>query len=329
MNKSFKLLFMIGVILAILTVPGFASNWVAMEEKAGAVHQIDMETLQFSGEDADKQVEVWMKSLPKDGTGSYYIAHYLVKENGLTFILKDRTFYSVNGVVLNSFQNNTDKWNPTTPSTPIGSVAIRLFAEYHKNPEAFNPKQLTNSFDGQRALSAEIKIKETAEPLVEPNEVKKALDEEQIKKGRNADGADSFYVRDRRGPALFSGISHFVTTDFYLTIGANANRTATLQFSTEDTRAGVHKEKGKLTIQIDGKDWVLASPLYSDTFGSSSAKYMYSYKLPDTLIQAIAVTKNPVTIKWMHSYNNSWEDRERTIPDKTLRAIQLMYLGCK
>lgn len=329
MDKLFKVFFIVSLLLVTVPASGFAATWMVMAERPEAVHQIDTETVQFSGEDADKQVEVWMQSLQKDGTGSYYVAHYLVKENGLTFILKDRAFYSVSGIVLNSFQNNTDKWSATTPSTPIGSIATRLFTEYHKNPAAFNPKLLTNSLDGQDTLSAENKITEATEPVVEPNEVKKALDEEQIKKGRNTGGVNSFYVRDKRGPALFSGISHYVTTDFYLTIDANAKRTATLQFLIEDTRAGVHRETGTVTIQLDGKDWGLASPLHSYSVGSNSAKYMHTYKLPDALIRAIVATKSPVTIKWLYNYNYSWEDHERTIPDKTLSAIQLMYLGCK
>ncbi|XFO65258.1 hypothetical protein SPSIL_013670 [Sporomusa silvacetica DSM 10669] len=139
----------------------------------------------------------------------------------------------------------------------------------------------------------------------------------------------NFFVRDRRGPALFSGITHYVTADFCLSIDAKSKRTETLKFSTEDTRAGFHKQDGVLTIQIDGKDWVLSSPLSSNVYGHTSANYMFTFKLPNSLIQALAVMKNTVILKWKHDYNNSWEERERIIPDKTLRAIQLMYIGCK
>jgi hypothetical protein len=294
------------------------------------VYQVDAETVNFSGEDTDKQLEVWMKSLQKDGAGTYNVAHYLVKEKGLMFILKERTISSANGATLSSFQNTTDKWNATTPNTPIGSIATRLFTEYHKNPEAFNLKSLANPLvEGKGLISTETKMKETAETVVDLKEVQKALDDEQIKV-ENADGVKRFYVRDRRGPALFSGITHYVTADFYLSIYGitNTKRTATLQFTTEDTRAGTHKEKGPITIQVEGKDWVL-SPLQSDSGGRNSVMYIYTYKLPDALIQSIVGTKKPVIMKWMHFYNNSWENKERIIPDKTLRAIQLMYLGCK
>lgn len=327
MCRLLKLFCIVSVILVSVTTSGFASNWLVMEENSTTVYQVDAETVNFSGEDTDKQLEVWMKSIQKDGAGTYSAAHYLVKEKGLMFILKERTISSANGVVLSSFQNTTDKWNATTPNTPIGSIAIRLFTEYHKNPEIFTLKSLTNNLVGDGPLSAETKMKEAAETVVDLKEVKKALDDEQIKM-EDADGVKRFYVRDRRGPALFSGITHYVTADFYLSIYGSTKRTATLQFTTEDTRAGTHKEKGLITIQVDGKDWVL-SPLQSDSGGRNSVMYIYTYKLPDVLIQSIVETKKPVIIKWMHFYNNSWENKERIIPDKTLRAIQLMYLGCK
>lgn len=327
MYRLLKLFCIVSVIFVSVTTSGFASNWLVMEENSTTVYQIDAETVVFSGENTDKQLEVWMKSIQKDGTGTYNVAHYLVKEKGLTFILKERTISSANGAILSSFQNTTDKWNATTPNTPIGSIAIRLFTEYHKNPETFTLQSLTNNLEGDGPLSSETKMKEATEPAVDLKEVKKALDDEQIKI-ENADGVKRFYVRDRRGPAAFSGITHYVTADFYLSIYGNAKRAATLQFTTEDTRAGTHKEKGPITIQVDGKDWVL-SPSQSDSGGRNSVMYIYTFKLPDALIQSIAGTKKPVTIKWMHFYNNSWENKERIIPDKTLRAIQLMYLGCK
>ncbi|MDF2949029.1 MAG: hypothetical protein K0R07_1056 [Sedimentibacter sp.] len=326
MNRLLKLFCIVSVILVSVTTSGFASNWLVMEENSTSVYQVDAETVNFSGEDTDKQLEVWMKSLQKDGAGTYNVAHYLVKEKGLMFILKERTISSANGAILSSFQNTTDKWNATTPNTPIGSIASRLFAEYHKNPEAFTLQSLTNNLKGAGPFSTETKMKEATETAVDLKEVKKALDDELIKM-EDANGVKRFYVRDRRGPALFSGITHYVTADFCLSIYGNAKRAATLQFTTEDTRAGTHKEKGPITIQVDGKDWVL-SPSQSDSGGRNSVMYIYTYKLPDSLIQSIVGTKKPVTIKWMHFYNNSWENKERIIPDKTLRAIQLMYLGC-
>lgn len=326
MNKLIKLLFIISVILATAPVSCFAANWLVLEEKSDSVLQIDTDTVKFTGEDTDKQLEVWMKIIRKDEGGAYYVGHYLVKESGLTFILKDRTFYTPSGKAIDSFQNSTDKWSATTPITPIGSVATHLFSEYHKNPEAFNQKMPAS--EGQPGLSNNNKMTQENAPVVDPNEVKKALDDEQIKLGKTNGGAKNFYVRDRRGHTLFSGISHYVTADFCLAIDANSKRTAKLEFSTEDTRAGVHSEQGNLTIQIDEKEWILTAPVRMNG-GGTSVKYGYTYKLPDSLIQALAVTNNPVMLKWKHRYNNSLEDHERVIPDKTLRAIQLMYLGCK
>lgn len=334
MNRLFKVFFILSAIIVWVTASGFAfPNWVTTEEKPTAVYQFDTESVRFSGEDTDKQLEVWMKTLSKDGTGSYLLAHYLVKENGMQFILKDRTFYSANGVATSSFQNKSDKWNATTPDTPIGSIATRLFAEYRKNPESFNSKTLINNPEEQGALSAKNKEAslnmEVTEIAVDPNEVKKALDDEQIKKDTNDDGTRIFYVRDKRGPALFSGIFHYVTADFCLSIDTNNKRSAILKFSTEDTRSGAHQEKEAITIQIDGKNWVLSPPLNSDSSGRNSVKFKYAFNLPNSLIQALVATKTPVTIKWMHRYNNYWEDHERIIPDNKLRAIQLMYIGCK
>lgn len=325
MNRQLALLLFITIILSAFTTSAFAADWQVMEDWPTTMYQIDKETVRFSGEDTDKQLEVWMKSIEKDKPGFYNVGHYLVKENGLKFILKDRIFYSGNGVIGTPFKNETDNWSATTLKSPIGAVATRLFAEYRKNPESFNITAPNNSPEGVGPVATEEKI---AEIVVDPNELKKALDDEEIKENKNGIGSKDFFVRDRRGPALFSGITHYVTSDFCLSIDANGKRTTLLKFSTEDTRTGVHQEKQGILVLVDGNEWAL-TPSYSDSNGTSSANYRYTFKLPNQLVQAISTTKDPVTIKWKHRYNNVWEDRERIIPDKKLRAIQLMYLGCK
>lgn len=145
MTKMLKWLLILIIMLVCTMTPVFAApNWITVEDKPTVTYQIDTETVVFSGEDTDKQLEVSIKTLQKDGTGTFMVAHYLVKENGLNFILKERTMYSATGMVVSSFQNTADKWSATTSSSPIGSIATRLFAEYRKNPEALNLKNLTN-----------------------------------------------------------------------------------------------------------------------------------------------------------------------------------------
>ncbi|KYZ75289.1 hypothetical protein AXX12_14115 [Anaerosporomusa subterranea] len=181
MIRMLKALIIVISVLVCIVAPVFASpNWITMDEKPTLIYQIDAEAVVFSGEDSDKQLEIWMKTLQKDGTGSYMVAHYLVKENGLSFILKERTMNSATGVVISSFQNTSDKWSVTTPSSPIGSSATRIFAEYRRNPEGFNLKALSNNL----ATAPEAKAKDTnrlsagitvkADPQLSPDVVDKA-----------------------------------------------------------------------------------------------------------------------------------------------------------
>lgn len=157
MIQMLKWIIIINAILLYIITPVFASpNWITMDNKQTMIFQIDTETVAFSGDNLDKQLEVWMKTLQKDGTGSYTVAHYLVKETGLNFILKERTMYSATGVVTGSFQNKSDRWSETTSSSPIGSIATRLFAEYRKNSE-FNLKSLMDDV----AVSPGVKVKDT------------------------------------------------------------------------------------------------------------------------------------------------------------------------
>lgn len=332
MIRLIKVLFIVGVMLATVTTSGLAANWRLMWEQPRADYQVDTETIQFSGEDTDKQLEVWMRSLEKDGTGSYNVARYLVKENVLRFILKERTFFSSNGDVKSSFQNKSDTWTATTPISPIGYIATHLFTEYHKNPESFinNPTGISPlASENITAKPTEtIEAAEITKLEVDPNELKQALADEKIKEDKHGNGLKNYYVRDRRGPALFSGITHYVTADFCLAIDAVNKRTTTLNFSTEDTRTGTHKENKEITIQVDDINWDLPAIKF-DSGGYSSATFKRTCILPNSLVQALATTKKPVTIKWRHGYGFGWEDHERVIPDKTLRAIQLMYIGCK
>lgn len=332
MNRLIKVFIIVGVMLAAVTTSGFAANWRLLLELPGVDYQVDTETIQFLGEDTNKQLEVWMKSLDKDGTGSYNVAHYSVKENVLQFILKERTFFSSNGDVKSSFQNKSDKWTATTPISPIGYIATHLFAEYHNSPESFINNPVGKSPLAPEIIAARptdtIETTETTKLEVDPDELKQALADEKIKEDKRGNGVRNYCVRDRRGPALFSGITHYVTADFCLSIDANNKRTATLNFSTEDTRSGTHKENKEITIQVDDTNWDLPAIKF-DSGGYSSATFRHTCILPNSLVQALAATKKPVTIKWKHGYGFGWEDRERIIPDKTLRAIQLMYIGCK
>jgi hypothetical protein len=105
-----------------------APAWVTMSETAALVYQIDRDSLRFSGAEADRQLDVWMKTVEKEH-GSYLLSHYLVREKGLTFILKEKKAFSATDEARGAYINPGGEWKATTAASPIGSIALRLFAD--------------------------------------------------------------------------------------------------------------------------------------------------------------------------------------------------------
>lgn len=304
LRRHFAGLFLTVAMLVCLSTPVMAAEYATMEQVGKAIYQVDKETINFQGEGTDKSVEVWLRIIETDKPGAYSLVHFFIKEN-MTYMKKEHTRYS-SGVVLSSADFSEKGWMPLPAESPLGHIAKRLFADYRESEASKAP-----------AITAD------------PQELKKALEDERIKEKENKDGTKSYYVRDKRGPALFSGIYHYVTLDFYASFDAKHNRSTVLHFSIEDTRAGGHMLKEAVTIVVDGKEWVLTPPLTSDVSGYSSANFKHTYRMPAALVNALTATKGAVTVKWKHRYNNNWDDHERVIPDKVLHDIQLMYAGCK
>lgn len=157
-----------------------------MDERPTAQYQVDTETLNITGEESNRQLEVWMKSFPKDSNGIYMVAQYIVKESDLSFLMQERTTYSASGQNIGKFTAASDKWTATNASSPIGAIAARFFADYRKNPESFTNKE-----------SLSTKLSENAKPAVvpvvfDPNELQKALDNNRIKHGEKNDGIKWF-----------------------------------------------------------------------------------------------------------------------------------------
>jgi hypothetical protein len=315
MSRSLKHLLILVTLLLWITTPVFAANWLTMDEKSTSIYQIDTERITFSGEEADQygQLELWMKTIEKDGSGSYMLSNYLVKKN-LNFVLKERTSYSASGEIKNSFHNtNLDKWLVTTPSSPIGGIAAQIFANYQKDPESLKNMALVNA---------------PADPqiVVNPEELKQALDDKRIKNGQNKDGTKWFYVRDTWSAYHFLEKEH-MTADFWLITGTNT-KYSRFNFSFSDERAGSHTMKEAVTILVDNQEWVLSPPITPGATSFPNAMFNYSYNIPNSLLQALLTTQNGITVKWRQSWG-SWKDYDYTIPAKTVHDIQLMYAGCK
>ncbi len=324
MDRRFLLSLALAALLCLSGATALAApNWVTMHEDHYALHQADLNAVTFTGEATDRQLEVWMKSVNKDGSG-YMIARYYVREKGLTAILKERTMYSSSGRATGKpFVNQTDKWWATTASSPIGAIATRLFTGQAPNPaDGASPAAAAGAAQPDAAPIAEKHL-----PQINPNELKQALDDERIKQ-EEKNGSKWYRVRDTHTIYYFLDKNR-MTADFYLFAHSGAAQTRQLQLTLSDTRPGTHSSKQSVTVQIDGKEWPLkALPSSPGAVGSYEASFTYYFDLPDSLVEAIFATKTGITVKWQYMHGK-WKDLEYTIPYKIVRDIQLMYAGCK
>jgi hypothetical protein len=323
MNRRLILSLALAALLCLAAATALAApNWTTLHEDQNSIFQVDYDRLTFSGEAPDRQVELWMKSLGKNGAVNF-INRYKVKEKGLSFALMEQNLHLKNGQIV-SFINKTEKWTETTASSPIGAVATRLFAEQAQNPAAFPPAAAE---PGQQPVDQPAAAAPQA-PKFTPQEIKQALDDDRIKQ-EEKDGSKWYRVRDTH--TIYYGLSnHRLTADFCLFTYANAKPKKHLNITLSDTRSGTHSAKTGITVKIDGSEWRLnALSTSPGVGGSGSASFTYYYSLPDSLVDAIFAAKNGVTVKWQYMYGGTWKDLEYTIPDKIVRDIQIMYAGCK
>lgn len=281
-----------------------APNWVTVVETTKIIFQFDKETVVFQGTDGDRSVDFWMKIIEKEKPDAYGLVHYVVKETGLIYLKKEHNVYSPFGDVISSSDSTSKGWAPLPPDSPTGRIARNLF--------------------GDRASQS------TARPVtpavtVDPQEVKKALEDDRIKL-KEKDGSRSYYVRGRQGAHLFSA-----ETDqffFNLNYDPNNNKSTTLKVSIRLSGMGASMKEA-VDVVVDGKSWHLAPPIADDSSGGyGSVTFVMTFNMPDALVQALATTKGPVSVKWKQKIRG-WEDKEFIVQDKSLYDIQLMYLGCK
>lgn len=140
MAKMRMLLLVVSVLFCLGSSTVAAQNWVTMSDTPMTTYQIDKDTVTFSGSEADRQVEVWMKMILKNENGKTIVGHYLVREKDLSFLLKERIFYAASGTKEAEVDATQSGWKPTNEKSPIGFIAKKLFAEYQE------PKKVA-SFD--------------------------------------------------------------------------------------------------------------------------------------------------------------------------------------
>ena len=320
-----RMFFSIIIIFSTNTLANASPNWLTISEGADAAYQVDQEKVIFSGEAPNRQLDMWMKTTYKTSLaatpnpiGSYMLSHYLVKEGSLTFILMERNMYLPEGELHDEFQNHTDKWHTTTEKSPIGFVAKRIFNDYGKDLPMDNNNKNDTPEIGKPVV-------DSPKVTLDPKELKKALDDDRIKHGIDKNEKKWFYVQDTDTIWHFLDSEH-MTADFWLLDSPKRGKSYRLNFSFNDSRPGRHSIKESITVVVDNKAWVLSEPLASDGTSFPNAIFNYSFNIPNSLIQALLVTKSGVTIKWRHSLGE-WKDYEYTIPEKKVHDIQLMYLG--
>jgi hypothetical protein len=320
MIRGIKVLLLGVTVLIWATTPALAATWVTVDERPTAQYQIDTETLNISGEESNRQLEVWMKSIPKNSNGIYMVAQYIVKENDLSFLMKERTTYSASGQNIGKFTAASDKWTANNANSPIGAIAARFFADYRKNPESFKNKEYFNAKISEAAKPASVSV------TFDPKELQKALDNNRIKHGEKNDGVKWFYVRDTWTTYHLLNRER-MTADFWLVIKAGT-KYARFNFSFSDNRPGSHMLKAAVTISVDGKEWLLTQPVEAGATSFPESMFQYSFMVPDSLMQVLLNLNGGITVKWKHSWGG-WNDYEYTIPAEIARNVQLMYAGCK
>jgi len=304
--KRFAASFILTIVMLLVVSSSVvaAPNWVTVVETTKTIFQFDKETVVFQGMDGDKSVDFWMKISEKKNPDAYGLVHYVVKEGGLLYLKKEHNIYSASGDVINSSDSTAKGWAPLQSDSPAELIARDLF--------------------GNRASQSATEPTAPA-VTVDPQEVKKALDDDRINL-KEKDGSRSYYVRARQGAHWFSA-----ETDqffFNLNYGSKNNKSTTLKVSIRlSGRAASMKEA--VDVVVDGKSWHLAPPIADNSSsGYSDITFEMTFNMSDSLVQALATTKGPVIVKWKQKVS-SWEDKEFIVQDKSLHDIQLMYLGCK
>lgn len=302
--KRFFALFLLMVVLFSVNTAN-AATWTNMAESAKSIFQVDKDTVKYSGDDNNRTVDFWMKVVSKEKADTYSLIHYLVREVDLTYLKKEHNVYSNAGGIIISNDFTANGWAPAAPDSATGFITKKLFVEYKAN--------LAKSAPAAPAVT------------VDPQEVKKALEDNLIK-SKEKDGSRSYYVRARQGAHLFSA----ETDEFYfnLSYDANNNKSTTLKVSIRLSGTGASMKEA-VDVVVDGRSWHLAPPITSDSSGGyGSLNFTMIFNMPDALLQALATTKGPVSVKWKQKIRD-WEDKEFIVQDKSLHDIQLMYLGCK
>ncbi len=167
-------------------------------------------------------------------------------------------------------------------------------------------------------------------PQFTPQEIQQALDDERIKQ-EDKGGAKIYRVRDTHTIYYFLA-KHRMTADFCLFPHTGATtQTRQLNITLSDARKGFHTAQNVITVKIDGNEWRLVALAASPGgAGVDPVTFIYHYRLPDKLVDAIFAAKNGVTLKRQYMYHGGdWKDFEYTIPGKIVRDIQIMYSGCK
>jgi len=79
--------------------------------------------------------------------------------------------------------------------------------------------------------------------------------------------------------------------------------------------------KETVDVAVHGKSWHLAPPIVDNSSGGyANITFEMNFNIPKGLVQALAMTKRPVSVKWKQKIGN-WEDKELIAQDKFLCDI--------
>lgn len=281
-----------------------AHNYVTVVMTSKAIFQLDKESVVFQETDGDRSVDFWIRIIEDEKPDACSLVHYVVKDTGLIYLKKEHTIYSASNDVIGSSDSTAKGWAPLPPDSPTGRIARNLFADRASQSTA-NPAAPT-----------------APAVTVDPQEVKNALEDDRIKL-KEKDGSRSYYVQARQGAHLFSA-----ETDkffFNLNYDSSNRKSTTLRVSIRLLGSGASMKEA-VDVVVDGRSWHLAPPIANNSSGGhGDVTFDMTFNMPDALVQALAIAKGPVSVKW----KQNWEDKEYILQDKSLYDLKLMYLGCK
>ncbi len=309
-----KRILMSWMLLIFLVISGnyhvYASpEWNLTSTGDNVEYYVDKNTIAFSGEESDKVVDFWIKTVDKNKQNTYTVSHILARKATPVYIEAKNTAYSLSGDIITSSDSIMKGWQNINANSYIGIISKQLFDQYQLNQTAYIPQYISPVSPDSHQLS-------------------EALVNNYIKHDITKDGTSRYFVRDTCTKAGFH-----TTMDFWLLKDNNNKQICRLNLSTMSSFLSPTLSKVAV-VTVDGENWILAAPLpkgNTDFPGFSNCEV--SFDVPPSLFQAIISAKDSIVITWYYGQGGIFYDWGRIkewkyqLSKNVVQNLQLMYEG--